>query len=79
MCVRLLCTKPTPTGTQSCSLAATVTLPTCMHLSSCSHVHGNTYSELRSMQSAGPALLRHQHISALIPYIRKFLRLENYA
>ena len=47
---------------QSCSLAAAVALPTCMHLSICSHVHVKAYSVLRPMQSAGPSPPRHQHL-----------------
>ena len=73
--LNLPCAKPTPTGTQSFSLAATVPLwPTCMrmHLSSCSHVHGNAYSVLRPMQSAGPAPPRHQHICAFYFIIEQF-------
>ena len=65
----------TPTGTQSCSLAATVALPTCMHLSSCRHVHGNAYSVLRSIQSAGPVPPRHQNVMSAFHLKKKFLEI----
>ena len=75
MCVHAHCTSSVSTqllsfSTQSCSLAAIVALPiaTCMHLNSCSHVHGNAYSVLRPLQSAGQTPPKHQHVSALILY-----------
>ena len=59
-------------------LATTVALPTCMHLSSCSHVHGNAYSVLRPMQFAGPAPPSDRHISALIVYVISQITLKSW-